>query len=189
MGTITPQITEWQARISQQGDVHAFRNLVEYFSTPLHAYAYTLVQRKELAEEIVSDIFVKIWRRHQELDQISNIQGYLFRAVKHQAISYLRTEQNRFSAIPLAEQPENADSPEAGLLFDELQTVMDQAIEGLPTTCRRSFQLVREEGLSYREAASQLNISENTLKTHLRRAIKKLRKSWLGYQAVDSLNS
>ncbi|MEM7658732.1 MAG: RNA polymerase sigma-70 factor [Bacteroidota bacterium] len=184
-----PGINTWISRIYESGDEHAFRSLVELLSPALQTYALTFVHQPEIAEELVSDVWVNLWHRKSELANIQHIRAYLFRAVKNRALTYLRKK-----SLPSAqlgeewmESPTSAlpQTPESHLISAELFQVMDQAIQDLPANCQRSFRLVKEEGMSYREAAKTMDITENTLKTHLRRAIEKLRKKLSEYQSVS----
>jgi RNA polymerase sigma-70 factor (ECF subfamily) len=176
-----PNPKELLERVSNGNDREAFRLLVEYYSTQLYTYAMVFIKNNELAEEIVSDVWLKIWNSREQLSSIDSMMAYLYTAIKNQAYTYrTRIEKNptlvgdynfAFESPFIAEQR----SPQSSLEERELRDFLNREIEQLPDGCREAFRLVKEEGNSYQEAAKKMNISVNTLKTHLRRAIKRLR--------------
>ena len=174
-------------RISEAGDLHAFRQVVETYSPSLTTYARTFLRQPGLAEEAVSEVWVKIWRRRTALGAVQHLQAYLFRAVKHQALN-AREQAARRPFVSLEDLPvepvtgeEGAGSPLSQLEVHELRHLMEEAIAALPPGSLAAFRLVREEGLSYQEAADTLGISLNSLKTQLGRAMKRLRETLSQY--------
>jgi RNA polymerase sigma-70 factor (family 1) len=136
------------------------------------------VLRKEPAEEVVSDIFVKCWLDRDNLLQVQNPEVYLFVAVKNQALNYLK----RFSHYHLvtvgeidADEMINSFYPERDIERRELMFRMNQAIAMLPRQCQLVFKLIKEDGMKYKEVAEILHISPRTVQTQLFRAIAKLR--------------
>ena len=138
------------------------------------------VRRKEPAEEVVSDIFVKCWLNRANLQEIQNPEVYLFVAVKNQALNYLK----RFSHYHVVSMGEvdtddmlNSLYPEKELERRELHFRMNQAIAALPHQCQVIFRLIKEDGMRYKEVAEILHISPRTVQTQLFRAIAKLRQT------------
>ncbi|RMG57477.1 MAG: sigma-70 family RNA polymerase sigma factor [Bacteroidetes bacterium] len=176
-------------RISEAGDLHAFRQVVETYSPALVTYARTFLRQPGLAEEAVSEVWIKIWRRRAALGAVQQLQAYLFRAVKHQALN-AREQAARHPFVPLeglpvepGTHPEGDTSPLSQMEAGELKTLLDSAIAELPAGSQAAFRLVREKGLSYQEAADALGISLNSLKTQLARAMKRLRHTLGQYLA------
>lgn len=158
----------------------AFREFYEANVFRLFQFAFAFVQNRELSEEIVNDVFLKLWRNRGRIDQIDNLSVYLYVAVKNTANNYLRQSKGRLTA-DLGSQAVHhfylSPDPEQLLVTDELRRRIETAIEGLPARCKLIFKLVKEDGLSASEVASILEISYKTVTTQLTIALKKLEES------------
>lgn len=171
-------------RICQENDARAFEILFSICYPKLLNFCLLYVHRKEPAEEVVSDIFVKCWMDRQQLQHVLNPEVYLFVAVKNQALNYLK----RFSHYHLVSVGEidtgdmlNSLHPEKDVERREMLFRMNQAITMLPRQCQIIFRLVKEDGMKYKEVAEILHISPRTVQTQLFRAIAKLRLTLLPY--------
>lgn len=167
----------WQQQIAR-GDERAFDNLFRHFYGHLVNFAVDMVKLRPAAEEIVSDVFVKIWQKREEILLIEKLRVFLFVAVKNQCYNHLR----KHSLWNVTVSPDNiatlssAYNPEEDMAFRELQHQLNKAIEQLPDQCKQVFKLIREDGLKCKEVADILGISPRTVETQLFRAVKKLRK-------------
>ena len=174
-------LTEILRKVAEDHDMEAFRILVERHSNQLYTYAQVFIRNEELAEEIVSDVWLKIWNQKERLPEIKSFSAYLFTATKNQALTYrTRIDNNPTLGGDQARVKELSEytekfTPQNAMEKAELNDFLDTEISQLPVVCQTAFRLVKEEGMSYQEAASEMKISVNTLKTHLRRAVKKLR--------------
>lgn len=164
-------------RIQFENDELAFREFYEANVFRLFQFAFTFVQNRELSEEIVNDVFLKLWHKRGRIDQIENISVYLYVAVKYTAVNYLRQSKNRLDS-DLGKQAVHhfylSPDPEQLLVTDELRRRIEAAIEGLPPRCKLIFKLVKEDGLSAAEVAAILSISYKTVTTQLTIALRKL---------------
>ena len=158
-------------------DQKAFGVLFQIFYKRLLGFAFQYVRTTEVAEEIVSDVFVRIWNKRSELSTIENPEAYLFIAVKNGSLNYLE----KYSLYQVVQLPDNErselvnlDNPQKELEWKELLYKMDEAISTLPGECQRVFRLSREEGFKTKEVATILNVSPRTVETQLYRAIKKI---------------
>ena len=161
----------------QNGDQSAFKEFYHFQFFKLYQFAYSFVHSKETSEEIVNDVFLSLWQKKDTLSTINNIQVYLYVSVKNASLNYLR--RNNLS-IPVSIDylcvdhfPLVAD-PELLLSQRELQKQIREAIEQLPPRCRLVFKLVKEDGLSYKQVASILELSVKTVDSQLCLALKKL---------------
>jgi len=179
-------------RIAQDRDVDAFKQLIKAYSMKLYTYAMAFVKEHEGAEEVVSDVWMSIWNLEKDMVHISHLSSYLFTSTKNKALNYRRKQklqddlfiekdQNTF-LLGISSAPE--DIPQHKLELKELTHFIEDVIENLPSSSKSAFKLVRENGLSYQQAADELGISVNTLKTYLARAIKKLRTEISDYLTV-----
>ena len=164
-------------RIQFENDELAFREFYDANVFRLFQFAFTFVQNRELSEEIVNDVFLKLWHNRGRIDRIENISVYLYVAVKNTAANYLRQSRSR-GISELSQQAVHhfylSPDPEQLLVTDELRRRIEAAIEGLPARCKLIFKLVKEDGLSATEVASILDISYKTVTTQLSIALRKL---------------
>jgi len=155
----------------------AFEELYRLFFPRLFNFSMLYLHKKETAEEIVNDIMVKIWEKRAQLNNINNLETYLFVSVRNHSLNYL----SKYSHYHVEIEEEsgiasmvNANDPEKELEWKEIYFKLNMAIEELPDQCRTVFKLIKEEGFRYKQVAEILNISPRTVETQLFRAIKKL---------------
>lgn len=164
------------------GDPGAFEALFHAYHAPLCAFAYRYVGARDLAEDIVQEIFLFVWERRETWDVRTSVKSYLFTAVRNAALSYLRHE--RVVRRREAETVELFDGRSAGADAEadaaETLAAVQQAVGRLPERCRLAFTLHREQGLTYSEIAEVLGISPRTVEVQMGRALKSLRKSLAG---------
>jgi RNA polymerase sigma-70 factor (family 1) len=173
--TLIRQLQEQIEKSSQK----AFEDLYRLFFARLYNFAMLYVHKKEVAEEIVNDIMVKIWQKRETLPEIQNFETYLFVAVRNHSLNHL----SQFSHYHIVMEPEavqasviNFNNPERELEWKEIYFQLNRAIDELPDQCRTVFKLIKEEGFRYKQVAEILGISPRTVETQLFRAIKKLDK-------------
>ena len=150
---------------------------MEVTSDELLLFATGFIRNKEIAEEIVSDVFVKIWEKRGELDKIKNLKSYLFISVKNGCLSHLR-KAKKSKIISLDEIQDfyflPVESPEDDLIDKEANNQIYQAIEKLPPKCKLAFSLAKINGLKHKEIAEVMCISEKTVNNHMVSAVKKI---------------
>ncbi|MCL4483856.1 MAG: RNA polymerase sigma-70 factor [Bacteroidetes bacterium] len=163
-------------------DRQAFERVFRESYRPLTAYAFRFVKDLPSAENIVQDVYLKLWQNRHELMITTSLVHYLFRSVKNQSINHLNKVKIRseYTRMQIAEDsiPEdfNAFYPEIGLL-DKIES----SISALPEKRQKIFRLSREEGLKYHEIAERLDISIKTVETQMTLALKQLRESLKDY--------
>lgn len=156
-----------------KGDENAFRQLFDTYSGKVYAFALKLTHSETLAEEIVQDIFLKVWLNRQALSTIIYFPSYLYSITKNHAFNVLKRltlEANIKAAISL-ELTEIQHETEGRIVFNEYQRILNEAIEKLPSQQRKVYTLCQLEGLTYEEAATLLNLSRLTVKTHMQHAL------------------
>jgi RNA polymerase sigma-70 factor, Bacteroides expansion family 1 len=162
-----------------KGDQRSFEDLYRLFFARLYNFAILYVHKKEIAEEVVNDVMMKVWNKKDTLNAIQNLETYLFVAVRNQSLNYLSQYSNYHIALePDTERGEiiNLNDPEKELEWKEIHFRLNQAIDQLPDQCRTVFRLIKEEGFRYKQVAEILSISPRTVETQLFRAIRKLDK-------------
>lgn len=187
MNQKTAEIRELWERVCLRNDAAAFDALFSLCYHKLLHFCLLYVQRKEPAEEVVSDVFVRCWINRENLSHVQNPEVYLFVSVKNQSLNYLK----RFSNVHLVSIGEvntddmvNALDPEKETEQRELSFLINQAISLLPRQCQIIFRLIKEDGMKYKEVAEILQLSPRTVETQLFRAISKLRLSMQPYLAA-----
>jgi RNA polymerase sigma-70 factor (ECF subfamily) len=160
------------------GDEVAFKRLFMLYYQRLFHLAMYFLKSKELAEEVVSDIFFHLWIRKNTLTTISDINKYLYAAVKNQSLYYLRRKNimpnNDAMELYCIECIPDADDPESTLLNREYKDLVQQAILSLPEKCREVFRLVLSDRLKHKDIAILLDISEKTVEAHVANAYKRI---------------
>lgn len=173
----TTQIQYLQQRIARFDDQWAYKELFTALYSSLYAFARSLVKAKESAEEVVSDVFIRIWEKRKELEKIENLKVYLYVATRNIAFNYL-DKQKRNATSPLedfhAEFTSVYFDPEQLLITADMLALIQKAIDELPHKCRMIFKLAKEEGLKYREVAEILDISIKTVENQLAIALHKI---------------
>ena len=164
-------------QLIQQGNHLEFARLMDRYSHDLFLFAKGILNDSVLAEEAVSDVFVKVWESHERLEQVSNLKSYLFSSVRNQAISYLRSKKNR-DIVSIEDITtyyfEPVDPTDDSELEEEKLQKILKAIDYLPAQTKMAFSLAKVQGLKYKEIAEILDIKVKTVDYHVASAIKKI---------------
>ncbi|HEX4959175.1 MAG TPA: RNA polymerase sigma-70 factor [Lacibacter sp.] len=171
------QIKELQRRITLYEDELAYKQLFFLLFSSLTRFSAAIIKSKEQAEEIVSDVFIQLWINRKHLQEIEDLQLYLFIAVKNNSVQKLRqTEKKKtISLDDLAVEMDSLDqNPEDRVLSSESMQAIERAIQHLPPRARLIFKLAKEDRMRYKDIAVLLNISVKTIDHQLSIALKKL---------------
>ena len=160
----------------KEDDEKAFRALFDRYYKYLLVTAYAYVKDENTIRDLTQDVFLEIWKKRNSLN-ISNVKAYLRRSVINKALNYIKAQRLNFEESDEAfDVPENQKVQEQ-LEANQLQEVINEAIESLPERCRVIFSLRRFEELSLKEIAAKLDISPKTVENQLTKAMKILRKA------------
>lgn len=159
-----------------QGSQVAFRELYNRYWKKVYKLALNYLKQPQEAEDLVQNIFIKLWLKHSTLAEIKSFDAYLRVVTRHEVISYLRQNQ-----LPVAELDGNIeistdDSPHKQAISRESAALISKAIEQLPPQRREVFKLSREQGLTYDQIASRTGIVRDTVKKHITRALVSIRQ-------------
>ena len=131
------------------------------------------------AEEIVQEVFFRLWKNREHLDEDESVKGYLFTAVKNSCLHLLEHKKVKDKYAALLHYTYHAVSKSNGadevLVASELEKEFTRTLEQLPSQCRKIFELSRFEGLKHSEIATHLNISKKTVETQISRALNKIK--------------
>jgi RNA polymerase sigma-70 factor (ECF subfamily) len=168
----------------QKDDEQALEKVYKAAFRPLVNYAIEITGQSQLAEEVVQDVLLKIWQNRSELSIKGSFKAYLFQSVHNHALNNVRQLKTRKESVNLitSEQTWKFISDTYDLndnLIDrifsaETEVIIEHIIKELPEQCRKVFLMSRHESLKNEEIAIQLGLSENTVKTHIYRALQKI---------------
>ena len=176
--TMTEQeIRKYLRQIEEENSQTALRSFYNLCFDRFFRIAYYYLHTEEWAQEVVLDVFLKIWERRESLHHIANLEDYFFITIKNASLNYLEKEQRRkdMAADAFDGTLLSGESPEDILVSEELFAHYVKALDRLPERCREIFIRVREEKQSYAEVAKDLGISVNTDDVQLQKATGRLR--------------
>lgn len=190
MPATADKMLDLQQRIALHGDQTAYKELYLVFYKPLMQFAYSFVRSYENSEEIVSDVFLNIWKKRETLTKVQNLKLYLFVSTKNTALNYLRSQKK---PLLQAEQYQVQlqsiyFDPERLMITEEMVNRVQAAIRKLPPRCQLIFKLVKEDGLKYREVAELLNLSLKTVENQVTTATRRLGEA-ISFDMLSILNS
>lgn len=169
-------------KVVKDGDYNAFRELFSRYYCGFCSYAMRVVKIRETAEEVVSDVFVKLWKNKANIEIHTSFEAYMYRAIRNQALDYLKlrthrhTEKDSLDTLDWHSAHADNVTPIDEYAFNEFFAEVERCVNSLPRQCQAIFRMSREEGLRYREIAEKLNISIKTVETQMGRALKVLRE-------------
>jgi RNA polymerase sigma-70 factor, ECF subfamily len=154
-----------------------FEQLFKEHFKSLYAYAYTIVKDEVASEEIVQNVFYKIWEKNKQPEIQTSVKAYLYKSVYHDSLNYLKHLKVRaqYKSRVMHEHKEEGAPASGKLLLKELEEKLRDAMNSLPEQCRTIFQMSRFDGLKYHEIADQLGISPKTVENQMGKALKLLR--------------
>jgi RNA polymerase sigma-70 factor (ECF subfamily) len=158
-------------------DHAAFRSLFDTYYASLCHYASHFLNDDSLSEEVVQELFVKLWEKRKMLDVETSVKHYLFRAVRNGCLNQIQHDKvKQLHGKKLKEALMSEDPAEEYMITPEMILRLEEGIELLPVKRREIFRLSREYGLKYREIAEKLNISVKTVEAQMGLALKALRQ-------------
>ncbi len=160
-------------QLMQNGDERVLIEIYNRYWDKMLAVAFNRLGNQEEAEECVQDVLYKLWKLRDDFSLAKvELSNYLARAIRNQSFNILdRRYRERIKSENYTPAKDiNLLSPERQLIIRELQEQIDNSINSLPPQCQIVFKLSRQEGLSNKEIAERLNLSENTIKSHIKKA-------------------
>jgi RNA polymerase sigma-70 factor (ECF subfamily) len=163
----------------RRGDKQEFEKLFRSSYVSLVSYARVLLKDHDMAEEIVQDLFFRLWQGRENLKIESSLNGYLFRSVHNRSLHYIEHLKvvSRHAGEIAAEAPASSDSVTEDIYYSELQEKVTRVLDRLPERCRAIFRMSRFEGLKYNEIADKLSVSLKTVEADMGKALREFRKA------------
>ena len=151
------------------GDRHSFRIVYEECVQPVYAFVFKYTKSRALTEDIVQDVFVKVWEMREQLDPERSFQALIFKIAKNKVLNTFE----RSATVELVRREimigaaQFSNTTEETINFLETSGILQEGIEQLPPQQKKIFELCKLEGLSHEQAASRLNISPNTINVQM----------------------
>jgi RNA polymerase sigma-70 factor (family 1) len=159
-----------------QEDENAFAEIYNRYWKRIYTIAFSYTRSSEAAQDIVQDVFLKIWVNKDTLVQIREFKPYLFVTARNLIISSLRNKVFHVSLDPEEQVEEETFLPERQLSYKESVDLLHKAIDLLPPQQQRAYKLSRNEGMRYEDIAQEMGISPLTVRTHITKALSFIRK-------------
>ena len=157
------------------GNTVIFEQVFKTHFRSLHAYACTIVKDESTAEEMVQNVFYKLWEKKEQVSVTQSVNAYLYRSVYHECLNYIKHTKVRTSYQADAMHYMKEDDTTSKSRIHELEQKLQVALNELPEQCRTIFQMSRFDELKYREIADKLGLSVKTVENQMGKALKILR--------------
>lgn len=161
-----------------QDNEYAFQLLFDRYQPQIYKVALLYVKSPVLAEEIVQDVFLKVWFQRKDIKEVKSFEAWLFILSRNYIINYLKKLANEWKAREtwIKQMDLSEDTTDNKVRNSQLQQLLHEAINSLPIQQQRVYKLAKEDNLSYQSIAQQLSISPLTVKTHMSRALNAIRE-------------
>lgn len=166
-------------------DEAVFEQLFRQYHTSLCRYAFSVLKDTAASEEVVQDVFLKIWEKRNELEITVSVKSYLYRAVHNSCLNRIdkKKREVRMDEVPL-KVVHHASPPADDMQSRELEKAIADAMQQLPEQCRKVFELSRFGDMKYREIADTLGISVKTVENQMGKALRIMREQLAPYIAL-----
>jgi RNA polymerase sigma-70 factor (ECF subfamily) len=161
----------------KEGDRPAYIEIYSRYNSLLYLYAHKKLRNREEAKDVIQEVFIQLWKRHQQISFDTSLAGYLYQSVRNKALNIFAHQQIEQKYIDSLN--DFLSAPTAGTDYlireKEIAALIENEINALPPKMRQVFLLSRREHQTYKEIATTMNISEDTVNTQMKRALKTLR--------------
>ena len=162
----------------REGDIKAFETLFRKYYSPLVFYSKSITKSSQAAEDIIQDLFYKLWKEREKINIFKSVKNYLYISIRNRSLQYIQREgqvilsKTNYSLIAENEQTDASQNIE----FIELEQVINKSMASMPKRRSKIFQMHRFQNMKYKEIAQTLSISEKTVEAEITKALKTLRK-------------
>ena len=160
-----------------ESDPRAFRELFDHYSPKVYGFALKITRSESIAEEMVQEVFMKIWQNRRDLRSVEYFPAYLFTVTKNFSLNVLKrlaTEEKAKRSFAEDLHVVHSDTEET-VIYRDYHNILSRAIDCLPPQQKLVYSLCRGEGLKYEEVAEKLRISRFTVKTHMQQALRNIK--------------
>lgn len=177
MATYSTYTDQELTTLLKEGDSHAFTAIYERYHSLLYIYAHKKLHNKEESQDIIQDVLIALWNKRLEYSFDVSLKSYLFTAVRNKALDLFshKKVEARYMASLQSYMDIASESSDFLIREKDLSSLIEREIQALPPKMREIFEMSRKDKLSHKEIAKALNISEHTVATQMKRALKVLR--------------
>ncbi|MEN8122722.1 MAG: RNA polymerase sigma-70 factor [Bacteroidota bacterium] len=168
------------AVLIRDGDIAAFDKIYKKYSNRLYLFVFGIVKSQKDAEDIIQEVFIKVWDKRERINEHLSFQSFLFTISHNTTISLIRNkmkETDFVTHVKSIQSPVEKASSETEIEYKELKKQLESTLYQLPERQREVYSLSRDEELSYKEIAEKLGISVNTVENHMIKALKFVREN------------
>ena len=160
----------------KMGDRHAFEYIYRNYWYRIFLVAYRKTKSKEIAEELVQELFLNLWKKKESL-QIHQLENYLFTCIKNSILAYFESQsiKSRYIASTKTEIANAYHEAEQNISLYEINSALNKGLDSMPEKTKKVFQMSRFENLSIHEIAAKLKLSEKAVEYHLTKSLKLLK--------------
>lgn len=165
--------------IALNNDQVAYKELFVLLHSRLKQFAYSILKSGEEADELVSDLFIRIWQKRDKLTAIQSPLFYFYTTAKNLALTRLKKQKRQVSLSAedwLVQMNSIYFDPEQLMVTEEMMRQIKKSINDLPPRCRLIFKLIKEDGLKYKETAELLHLSVKTIEAQMAIALRRIAK-------------
>ena len=165
---------------ASQGSEPAFTLLFNRYRHKLYSYLLSLTASPEIAEDIIQDTFLKLWKNRSSMEAIDHFGGYLFKTTRNLAINALKRMSRETIILSTFQAQQSGKNTKADdtLVAKEAEQLLHQTIQNLPPQQKLIYTLSREQGLKHEDIAHQLHLSSSTVRNHIVQALRTIRKKF-----------
>ncbi len=165
-------------KLMVKGDENAFKKVYDAYYDKLYYYCLQFVKSEDLAQELLQDVFVKLWEQRDKINPDLSFNAYFYKMTRNHTYDFLKkaARDQRLKEEMMLSVIWRHSQEEDNLTYAEYDAIVKQSIHKLPTQRKLIFQLSRHDGMSYEEIAKSLGISKNTVKVQIFRALKTIKK-------------
>lgn len=162
----------------KEGDTTAFIQLYDHYHHPLYIFILRFVKLPEYAEDVLQDVFLKIWEIRERINPELSFSAYLYKISRNRVFKLLKkiVTDNAMQSKLMNELEIATETPHLKLQWKQYNDLLHKAVDQLPPQRQKVFKLCREQGKTYDEAAAELGISRNTIKEHMVAAMKSIKE-------------
>lgn len=171
----------------KKGNEAALDFIYRHYWEGLFFYSYHLLKDKQACEDLIQDIFVRLWANREQLDIQLSLRSYLYASCRYALYKVIRTGRVREDIFDAIYERLHTESPYENVEYKDLVERINTIVSALPPKCRDVYELSRNQHLSHREIAERLNISVKTVENHITKALKELKGALGGLISIELL--
>ena len=171
------------------GDKSAYQILFERYAPKIYHFALSYLNNKADAEELVQDVFLKVWEKREILDAAQNVKAYIFKIAINTIYDFIRRKniESAFNDFARENYETNSNSTWNNIVFEEMKATLKELVSQMPEQRRKVYRLSKEKGLSNEEIAQKLELSKRTVENQLYRAVTFLKEHFKNNSGIALL--